>query len=46
MLRRWVIREHLISEHISGCTIRLSSNFAHNTSRGSCCALNFGLYEL
>ena len=43
MLRRWAVREHLVS----GAYVRLSSNFAHNTSRGSSCAflgyLNFDL---
>ena len=44
MLRRWAVREHFVTGAYLWVLVRLSSNFTHNTSRGSSCA--FGLYEL
>ena len=41
MLRRWAIGPSVnisFLEHISECTVRFSSNFTHNTSRGFSCA--------
>ena len=40
MLRHWAVREHFVSGSKSqNVLVRLSSNFKHNTSRGSSCAL-------
>ena len=44
MLRRWAIREQFVSGAYQ-VLLRLSSNFTHNTSRGSSCAF-WGIYTL
>ena len=38
MLRRWAVRKQFVSGASLKVLVRLSSNFTHNTPRGSSCA--------